>query len=676
MRLVYIWIESYNWIYRSGYMLTSAFRLESNGNELRFYKSSGLDPMLYGRDISVTAIVGNNGVGKSTLLDAIRIMLFDRGARKKIKGFLVFEDRGRLYIMSPRAYDIPFRIICREKEGEDILISHAKERLVREPFGNFGLVYYSDFLDLKYYDKSFDDQCNFQRKGHYFQENISTSWLLKESKNSVRDFFHQDIEKQIQFYEAMRNLEMDALPFPLPEKLYITIANIDINEFEVFFSFDMLKTDLSAEEEENFPYNMDTYVGRLLQEMENYSDKHLKERIYKRYGFDDILQYSLFTVYLYNTLSKYSYRYHSPEIDEDLERTVGLEKYNDFGECIRTLFSLKESNYDLMPYVDFYEKFKMLGEGHSAGDFHVILQTEREYPDLNRAGQRPEWNIKASKEQFFAVFKSYEMLTSNIDNIDFLHFSWGMSSGENAFFNLFARLDRALRSTPETENMILMFDELDSSFHPEWQQRILSGVTGFLRKCYRGRKIQVIITTHSPVVLSDVPRENVIFMDRRGREEQEHEQTFAANISSLYYDSFFMQCGSIGETARVCILSLLNAIADMKEEYRGEIPGQRNRETLEQALFGRFLKRQGFEDNNIPADAVAQVRDAGAMIRKLADSIGEPIWRHKVNERLDDLMRSCGVGENVIETEVKKMRSQMGDERFYELLMYMQEVES
>ena len=88
------------------------------------------------------------------------------------------------------------------------------------------------------------------------------------------------------------------------------------------------------------------------------------------------------------------------------------------------------------------------------------------------------------------------------------------------------------------------------------------------------------------------------------------------------------------------------------------------------------MKRQGFEDNNIPADAVAQVRDAGAMIRKLADSIGEPIWRHKVNERLDDLMRSCGVGENVIETEVKKMRSQMGDERFYELLMYMQEVES
>ena len=47
-----------------------------------------------------------------------------------------------------------------------------------------------------------------------------------------------------------------------------------------------------------------------------------------------------------------------------------------------------------------------------------------------------------------------------------------------------------------------------------------------------------------------------------------------------------------------------------------------------------------------------------------------------MNERLDDLMRSCGVGENVIETEVKKMRSQMGDERFYELLMYMQEVES
>lgn len=43
--------------------------------------------MIYGSNIAVTAIVGDNGVGKSTLMDAVRIMLFDQDERKRLRGF-------------------------------------------------------------------------------------------------------------------------------------------------------------------------------------------------------------------------------------------------------------------------------------------------------------------------------------------------------------------------------------------------------------------------------------------------------------------------------------------------------------------------------------------------------------------------------------------------------------
>ena len=123
-------------------------------------------------------------------------------------------------------------------------------------------------------------------------------------------------------------------------------------------------------------------------------------------------------------------------------------------------------------------------------------------------------------------------------------------------------------------------------------------------------------------------------------------------------------------------MNLLNAIDDTKKEYAQKTSRQKIAEMPEQALLGRFLKLQGFEDDNGFIYGASTAEDAGRVIRKLADSIGEPIWKYKVNERLNDLMRSCGGGQENLYMEIEKMRSQMGDERFYELLMHMQEVEN
>lgn len=60
-----------------------------------------------------------------------------------------------------------------------------------------------------------------------------------------------------------------------------------------------------------------------------------------------------------------------------------------------------------------------------------------------------------------------------------------------------------------THQLILIFDELESHLHPQWQRRILSGLLRFTSvieplflKDVAPQKIQLIATTHSPLVLA------------------------------------------------------------------------------------------------------------------------------------------------------------------------------
>lgn len=95
-----------------------------------------------------------------------------------------------------------------------------------------------------------------------------------------------------------------------------------------------------------------------------------------------------------------------------------------------------------------------------------------------------------------------------------------LSDGVRAMISLIA--DLALRSvrlnghlgesaTKETPGIVLI-DEVDLHLHPAWQQQVLHG----LRKAFP--RIQFIVSTHSPQVLSTVSRENirVVYQDAQG----------------------------------------------------------------------------------------------------------------------------------------------------------------
>lgn len=113
-------------------------------------------------------------------------------------------------------------------------------------------------------------------------------------------------------------------------------------------------------------------------------------------------------------------------------------------------------------------------------------------------------------------------------------------------------------------NAVLLLDEIDNSLHPEWQRKIIAALVAFIDKVYQGTNTQIVLTTHSPIMLSDIPRQDTVFLKKDSETGRtisvESEETFAANIFSLFRNAFFLDESGIGSFAEEKLCNLITKI--------------------------------------------------------------------------------------------------------------------
>lgn len=128
------------------------------------------------------------------------------------------------------------------------------------------------------------------------------------------------------------------------------------------------------------------------------------------------------------------------------------------------------------------------------------------------------------------------------------HFT-GLSDGEAVYFNLFSTIFSRIRNS--TTDILFLLDEPDINLHPEWVRNIINDLNKICKNYSPNRKIQFIITTHSPFMVSDVPNENVWMLDSKDNSTRIYSapRSFAANILDIMSDSFFLEY-PIGEFSR------------------------------------------------------------------------------------------------------------------------------
>ena len=153
-------------------------------------------------------------------------------------------------------------------------------------------------------------------------------------------------------------------------------------------------------------------------------------------------------------------------------------------------------------------------------------------------------------------FNFIELLMVEFSDLFSVQFE-NLSDGEIVYFNTFSSIFMEIRkANKDGRDCVLVLDEPDLNLHPEWCRRFIDDCITLVNN-YSDVNIQFIIATHSPYMISDVPKENVFSLEVKEKmvEIKRAEKTFAANIIDILSDTFFLDY-SIGEFARKKLLKL------------------------------------------------------------------------------------------------------------------------
>ena len=117
-----------------------------------------------------------------------------------------------------------------------------------------------------------------------------------------------------------------------------------------------------------------------------------------------------------------------------------------------------------------------------------------------------------------------------------------MSTGESNLIEIFSQLySYIVIHEGDVDNIILLVDEIETGMHLEWSRRLIKILVDNLSELLsvegKVRKIQLIFTTHSPYMLSDIKPGNVIMIGKSQEtgysESRVLQNTFAKNIQEI-----------------------------------------------------------------------------------------------------------------------------------------------
>lgn len=549
MQIHYIWVFNYGYLKEASINLSSRFifemakTLSKEGNDilrLTIKKNPDYIHNFFDKDnvSNVSAIIGKNGSGKSSILKYIKSHLpsgLEAGVTNDIFAYSINEkDDDTLYLVKPD--DLEIEINDQTGLFKNLQYSDLEHSLRFEGhLSDVDYIYYSYFLDLS------EDLNNW---GGLF--NISTSMLLNSQRKRIMEDKNSDSAK-IQLLSSasdLENLNLDEvaraiqflgskeyrkLPFERPKDL-----NIEINLFDSIY-FEGGRTDKDVEEllaellsRNKWQRPKEGLLNNLL--MAILINFYIDER---KYASNSLIRTTIalnedegvkdYILRFFKEIKNYTVN--------DEEGELSISKY-------KTLSLLVPQFLDFLD--DLIEK--------------KIIEIKNNQPNVMKL------TLNDETEEIFKRFKDYYLSIKGIST--FFNFRWrSLSTGEQSYLSFMSRFYHVKHhehnSNKLKHDLVIMIDEGDACYHPEWQRKFFNTSLDFLSNLFNGHSIQLIFTANTPFLSSDLPKSHVLFIEKVGEQssifhskDNGREDTFAANIHTLYSNSFYLDGILIGEFAR------------------------------------------------------------------------------------------------------------------------------
>ncbi|TQR06747.1 ATP-binding protein [Psychrobacillus soli] len=255
MRIVFIWTEEYKKLKDFQTSFCGEFNIKYSHGKLdisknnlyieNFFKVNGSNIKL-----NLSAIVGENGTGKSTILDLI-LDYIENGMFSN-KYIVIFENDGDLFIDCN--FEI-FEIQTKEEIKYEIIQNESLDKYLKHQVTMF----FSNVFDVRYFTHSEDIQVKENKRISFIPQikNISTNALLANYKEA-ENFLNQDISKQIFFVNEYKSiLEVEKL-VKVPEKIYLKTNSLEYHYENLSFELEKFISAFDYEQVGSLHFNLNT----------------------------------------------------------------------------------------------------------------------------------------------------------------------------------------------------------------------------------------------------------------------------------------------------------------------------------------------------------------------------------------------------------------------------------
>lgn len=566
----------------------------------------------YGSRINVEAIVGVNGSGKSSLFEIIyRVInnlscLLNRGKRRKtaddlyyvkdLYAELYYVVNGQLARISCLGDKVEFQMgketsvtltaikngrVSSEKVLMADFVKWATENFFYTIVTNYSLQAFNanDYkrercLILK--DTLNDAMAETQAEGQVWMDSLfhkNDGYMTPIVLNPYRDEGVFDLNKE----HHLTLYRLSAILIYAQKHYRRFMEDYDLND--ILYTFD--SSSLEKKYVEKYQVKFKVYDGYKFSPLQH---NDIGTEILKCYGvmdglnFDDTLQRTAAMYLIYKTFAI-------------VNSYPAYEEFSGLGELDKFIQEVEPETMELI-----YKLVKTIKRDKS----HISLKIRQTIHFLNALKKGTIDSLKfltrkiSHREYFLCVdegkdlrsmrdiqeylppsFFQIEILMNRFENGERVNDTpipiEQMSAGERQYlytFSTYIYHVLNLLSIQESHrvryrNINLILDEVEICFHPEFQRRFVYELLGYIKRLFMNRNasFNILIATHSPFILSDIPQSNILYLeDGKMVMPEGIKNPFAANICDILYQSFFLKQGFVGEFARKKIKHIIERL--------------------------------------------------------------------------------------------------------------------